>query len=102
MGLARRGTLNWEDGQKAAGTAATAAAGVPRRAGTLLRSMRLQLDQGRSPALRPQHLRWSDGRRFRASAAGRRRGYSSPGRPARTGGAAALGGALLGPGARAG
>ena len=90
MGLARRGTLNWEDGQKAAGTAATAAAGVLRRAGTLLRSMRLQLDQGRRPALRPQHLRWSDGRRFRASAAGRRRGYSSPGRPAQTAGTAAL------------
>jgi membrane peptidoglycan carboxypeptidase len=96
MGLARRGTLTLDGGQKAAETAASLAAAAFRRGTSILRSMRLQLDQGRAPAMRPQHLRWSDGRRFRASAAGRRRGYSTGGRPAtQSAGTAALVATLL-------
>jgi membrane peptidoglycan carboxypeptidase len=96
MGLARRGTLNRESGQKAAETALTVAAAALRQGAALFRSMRLQLEQGSAPALRPQHLRWPDGRRFRASAVGRRRGYSTGGRPAaRTAGTAAVVSMLL-------
>jgi membrane peptidoglycan carboxypeptidase len=104
MGLARRGALTLDGGQKAAETAVSLGAAALRRGASLgaatlrggvmmgaaalrggvssWRSMRLQLDQGRAPAMRPQHLRWADGRRFRASAVGRRRGYSTGGRPA--------------------
>src|ERR1700674_1863794 len=82
MGLARRGALTWEGRQKASETASAIGAAALRVGARILRSMRLQLDQGNAPALRPQHLRWPDGRRFRASAAGRRRGYSTGGRPA--------------------
>jgi membrane peptidoglycan carboxypeptidase len=96
MGLARRGTLTWEDGQKAAGTLATLAAAALRMGAGILRSMRLQVEQGSTPAMRPQHLRWPDGRRFRASAVGRRRGYSTGGRPAaQTAGTAAVVSMLL-------
>jgi membrane peptidoglycan carboxypeptidase len=67
-----------------------------RRGAAIWRSMRLQVDQGRAPAMRPQHLRWADGRRLRATAAGRRRGYSSGERPAaRSAGTAALVATLL-------
>jgi membrane peptidoglycan carboxypeptidase len=106
MGLARRGTLTWESRQKIAEMVATAAAAALRgstaagdsalrRGATLLRSMRLQIAQGSTPAMRPQHLRWPDGRRFRASAVGRRRGYSHGGRPAQTAGTAAVVSMLL-------
>ena len=96
MGLARRGAVTWEGGRKAAEVAATVGTAALRRAVAVWRSMRLQLDQGRTPALRPQHLRWPDGRRFRASAAGRRRGYSTGPRPAtRTAGTAAVVSLLL-------
>ncbi|HEY8680928.1 MAG TPA: transglycosylase domain-containing protein [Candidatus Dormibacteraeota bacterium] len=96
MGLARRGALTWEGRQKAAETAAAAGAAALRFGAGIWRSMRLQLDQGHAPALRPQHLRWPDGRRFRASAVGRRRGYSTGGRPAtRSSGTAAMVSMLL-------
>jgi membrane peptidoglycan carboxypeptidase len=96
MGLARRGALTWEGRQKAADTAAAAGAAALRFGAGIWRSMRLQLDQGQAPALRPQHLRWPDGRRFRASAVGRRRGYSTGGRPAtRSSGTAAMVSMLL-------
>nr|MDQ6919333.1 penicillin-binding protein [Candidatus Dormibacteraeota bacterium] len=85
MGLAGRRAITWDGGQKAAEkaaeTAATLGAAALRNGVALWRAMRLQLDQGRTPAMRPQHLRWPDGRRFRASAAGRRRGYSTGGKP---------------------
>jgi membrane peptidoglycan carboxypeptidase len=96
MGLARRGALTWEGRQKATETAAAAGAAALRFGAGIWRSMRLQLDQGQAPALRPQHLRWPDGRRFRASAVGRRRGYSTGGRPAtRSSGTAAMVSMLL-------
>src|SRR5260221_10033063 len=96
MGLVRRGTLNWEGGQKTAETAVSLGATAFRRGAAIWRSMRLQVDQGRAPAMRPQHLGWADGRRLRATAAGRRRGYSSGERPAaRSAGTAALVATLL-------
>jgi membrane peptidoglycan carboxypeptidase len=95
MGLARRGALTGESRQKAAESAAMIGAALLRRGVAILRAMRLQLDEGRSPA-RPQHHRWPDGRRFRASAAGRRRGYSTGPRPApQSAGTAALVSMLL-------
>ena len=96
MGLARRGALSWEGGQKAAEAAVTLAAAALRGTGAFFHSMRMQLVQGSAPAMRPQHLRWPDGRRFRASAVGRRRGYSTGGRPAtQTAGTAAVVSTLL-------
>jgi membrane peptidoglycan carboxypeptidase len=96
MGLARRGEWTWEGGKHVAGSAAAAGSSALRSAGILLRAMRLQLDQGQVPARAPQHLRWPDGRRFRATAAGRRRGYSSGRRPpAQSAGTAAVVSLLL-------
>ncbi len=96
MGLARRGTRTAEGGKNAAESAATMGAAALRRGAAIWRSLRLQFEQGRGPAMRPQHLHWPDGRRFRASAVGRRRGYSTGGRPAtQTTGAAAVVSMLL-------
>ena len=96
MGLARRGEWTWEGGQRVAGSAAAAGSAALKNAGVLLRSLRLQVAEGQSPAMRPQHLRWPDGRRYRATAAGRRRGHSTGRRPAaQTAGAAALVSMLL-------
>ena len=77
MGLARRGTRTPEFGRQLSESLAVLGGTAARRGGDLLRALRFQLEQGRQPSLRPKHLRWGDGRRYRASAAGRRRGYSS-------------------------
>ena len=96
MGLARRGEWTWEGGQRVAGSAASAGSAALKRAGVLVRSLRLQVAEGQSQALRRQHLRWPDGRRYRATAAGRRRGHSTGRRPAaQTAGLAALVSMLL-------
>ena len=83
MGVARRGSRSWEGGQKVAGTAAAMGSAIYRhgsaRFAGLVSGLRFQLQQGRAPATRQPLLKWQDGRRFRATAAGRRRGYGSGG-----------------------
>jgi membrane peptidoglycan carboxypeptidase len=44
------------------------------------RVLRFQLERGRVPAMRPRQLRWQDGRRYRATAARRKRGWTGGGR----------------------
>ena len=75
MGVARRGA--WESGQKAAGSAAVVGSELLRHASIAMTHLRYQLAEGSPPAMRPRRLQWPDGRRWRASAAGRRRGYGS-------------------------
>ena len=83
MGLARR-TAHAVDGrQRAAAIAAAAGSAALGMAAAFLRAVRVQLAQESTPAMREKHLQWQDGRRFRASAAGRKRGYST-GRRSRT------------------
>ena len=77
MGLARRGARSGEIGQRLAGSAAALATDAVARGSVLWRALQFQIEQGRTPAMRRQHLTWPDGRRYRATAAGRRRGYST-------------------------
>jgi membrane peptidoglycan carboxypeptidase len=96
MGLARRGDWTWQGGQRVAGSAAAAGSAALKGAVTFLRSLRLQVAEGQAPSMRQPHQRWPDGRRYRATAAGRRRGHSTGRRPAtQTAGVAALVSMLL-------
>jgi len=84
MGVARRGSRRWEGGQKVAGTVAAVGSAIFRHGSSqlagLVTGLRYQLQQGRAPATRQPLLKWPDGRRYRATAVGRRRGYGAGGR----------------------
>jgi len=95
MGIARRGARSWSAGQKGLAGSAAGAATAARTAGgvlsTIWRAARFQLEQSRTPAMRRRELRWGeDGRRWRASAAGRRRGNGRHGSVEPLAGPAAL------------
>ena len=74
LGLVRRGTRTMDLGRQLA-TSATSLGGIAAGAGSrIFNAVRFQLEAGRSaPIRRDQH--WSDGRRYRATAAHRRRGW---------------------------
>ncbi|MDQ6691541.1 MAG: penicillin-binding protein, partial [Candidatus Dormibacteraeota bacterium] len=85
MGLVRRGGRSW-DGDRvssAAATGVTAAMGAARTYGSaVVNGFRFQVEEGRTATVRPRRRQWQDGRRWRASAAGRRRGIGNSSRPA--------------------
>jgi membrane peptidoglycan carboxypeptidase len=77
MGLARRGAQSSDLGQRMASSAAALGRAALEQGFLLLRALRFQIEEGRAPSIRPRHLAWKDGRRYRATAARRRRGYAS-------------------------
>ena len=78
MSIARRGRT-WEEEDDDAGEPAGRGFEPRRLRGallSLLKPIALQLSAGAQASHPPKHLRWQDGRRYRATAAGRRRGRS--------------------------
>ena len=90
MGLVRRGTRSFDVGRQLADSAAAIGVGAMGHGARALSALRFQLEEGRAPAIRPRRQAWQDGRRWRASAAGRRRGWSTGRATEPMAGAAAL------------
>ncbi|GAC1657545.1 MAG: hypothetical protein NVS9B1_15520 [Candidatus Dormibacteraceae bacterium] len=83
MGIARRGSRAAEAGEDAGASSGDFVAGLGSALGAIGRwlwtGFQFQYTQGRAPATRSRRMEWQDGRRHRATAAGRRRGYGRPG-----------------------
>jgi membrane peptidoglycan carboxypeptidase len=79
LGLVRRGTRSFDLGRQLADTATAIGTGAIGHAARTMTAIRFQLEEGSAPAMRPRRLQWQDGRRYRATAARRRRGWMSGG-----------------------
>jgi membrane peptidoglycan carboxypeptidase len=77
LGLVRRGTRSFDLGRQLADSAVAIGAGAMGHSARAFSALRFQLEEGRASAIRPRRRHWQDGRRWRATAAGRRRGWSS-------------------------